>query len=84
MKLCKNCKHCGYNQPDYNKIFGYYTLSSVPCLRIPPDIRINLINGDETVVGRLYCWMEREPYADTDACGEEGKYFEECQKAGEV
>jgi len=28
MKLCKDCKHCGYNRPTD----GYYIVSTLPCL----------------------------------------------------
>lgn len=73
MKLCKDCKHCGYNTP-----FGkYFTLSTVPCCRMPPVKKICLVTGNEVVVSQLYCWMEREADINNDCCGADGQYFEQ-------
>lgn len=80
MKLCKNCKHCGFNQPGYGMHkSNYYILSTVPCLRIPPVKKINLITGDEYIERALLCWNERDPVnpnTEEDICGAEAKYFE--------
>lgn len=76
MKFCNECKHCGFNQKDYDK-GGYYTNQTVPCLRKPIVKRINLINGEETIIEMLYCWRERYPDSSVlDVCGVDGKYFE--------
>lgn len=77
MKLCTNCKHCGFNNPEVIKSGGYYTSRTIPCTRVPYTEDISLVDGSRTILWQKFCNLERNPLRDRDdMCGKEAKFFE--------
>ena len=67
-KLCKNCKHIRRNWITYLFVGDEFSKCGRP---VNPD----LVSGKTEL--KNYCSIERKYWYSIDACGPEGKYFEE-------